>query len=128
MAGEAPGTEREKDRQHHRELLGQEGDGERDAGQRALDPVAAQQAVSDHHEGAECERHHAELGDEAGRVLLQERRLGLDRGERDADAAESCRRPSSHNACHALPAHNERAREQVRRVLASGLSVDVRLG
>ena len=50
---DAPRAEREEDGQHHRELLRQDGHGEGDPRQEALEPVAAGQAVDDHDDRAQ---------------------------------------------------------------------------
>ena len=53
MAGNAPGTHSQENRQDHGELLRQRGHGQRDASQKTLQPVPPRQAIDHHHQRAQ---------------------------------------------------------------------------
>ena len=81
-ARDPPGAQRQEDRQHDRELLGERGHGHRDAGEETLLPdvgaASAREREGHHHERAGHEPHDGEGADQAPGLLLQQGRLRLD--------------------------------------------------
>ncbi len=93
MARDAPGTQCEEHGEHHRELLGQDRHGERQAAEHAAQPVAAHQRVGERKREAENDREGRHQPHDARRLALEHRLAGLERRERGADAPELAARP-----------------------------------
>ena len=116
-----PGAEREEDREHDRELLGQHRHRQRDAGEQALHPVAARQAV-DRRPRPRTERAPAdrEVADQRAGLALEQRPLRLDRLRAPCRSCRArCARRSATTSRDPLPLHHERARVDERQVVAA---------
>ena len=91
-ARQSPRSERKEDREHDRELLGQDGHRHRDAGEEPLLPrvrtATAGERKGHHHHAASPESGDREKADDAPSLGLQHRRLGLRLLEGPADLAK----------------------------------------
>ncbi len=117
---DAPGPQREEDRQDDRELLGEHRHPEGQAREEPLQEVAPRDRVDGDDRQAEPEADEGEEPHEARRLALERGVLGLENGEGLADLPHLRRGADREHLGHALTLDDEGSREDEGRVVAPG--------
>ena len=101
--GNPPCSESEEDGQHDRELFGEDSHGERDAGQKSLQPVEPGQAVHDDDDSAQGYPDKGDRPDDPVDLHLQPRLAPFDCLENGADLPHFCPDPGCQDLHQPLP-------------------------
>lgn len=107
---DAPGPERQEDRQDRRKLVGQDGHREGEPGQKSAQPVRTGEAVGNDDQRAEARTDHGETSHEHGGLPLERAALRHQRMQGRSDATHLGARARGLHDPHAMPVCDQRAR------------------
>ena len=108
---DAPGAERQEDREHGRKLVRHDGHRQGEAGEEAVEPVGPGQPIGDHHEHAQSDTDQRQPAHQPAGFALQRAALGRHRLQGLADRADFGLRAGALNHRNALTVGDQRTGE-----------------